>query len=129
MKTKSLAILENAQLPSAQARAILEVMEAEFSTDALATKADLQGFAAATKADLERFATKAELQAFAAATKAELQGLGGKLEAALEIKSAQTGAAISAVEIRVTPWVVATFLGQAVVILGALYFAVTHLRQ
>ena len=46
MNTKSLDILENAQLPPVQARAILQVMEAEFALETLATKADLTMFAA-----------------------------------------------------------------------------------
>lgn len=66
METKSLEVLEKSQLPPEQARAILQVMEEEFATDELATKADLERFA--TKADFERFATKADL----AELKAEL---------------------------------------------------------
>jgi hypothetical protein len=112
MRTKSLEILEKAQLPSAQARAILQVMETELATDTLATKADLQ--ALATKADLEAFATKIELLTF---------------KSDLEVKIALVRAEISASESRVIRWVVTSFLGQAAVILGALYFAVTHLRQ
>jgi hypothetical protein len=84
METKSLEVLEKSQLPPEQARAILQVMEAEFATDELATKADLERFATkadfelfATKADLERFATKADLERFA--TKADLAELKAEL--------------------------------------------------
>ena len=44
MKTASLDVLERSQLPPAQARAILEVMESEFALrdSPLATKNDLQ---------------------------------------------------------------------------------------
>jgi len=41
MHTKSLEILEKAQLPPGQVRAILQVMETEFATETLATKSDL----------------------------------------------------------------------------------------
>ena len=75
MKAKSLDILESAHLPSAQARAILQVMEAEMGTEALATKADLQAMKSellAMMGDLKeelmaRFATKAELAELKAA--------------------------------------------------------------
>ena len=62
MKTSNLDILERSQVPPAQARAILRVMESELAArdTALATKADL-------------FATKAELRD-------EMHALGLKLE-------------------------------------------------
>lgn len=61
MVTRSLEILEKAQLPAAQARAILEVMETEFATGSFATREDLRTAVAhlATKAEL--YEVKAEL--------------------------------------------------------------------
>ncbi len=91
MKTKSLEVLEKSQLPPEQARAILQVMEAEFATDELATKADLERELVrfATKADLEhelvRFATKADLAR-------ELERFATKTELARELECFPTKA-------------------------------------
>jgi len=62
MKTSSLDLLEKSQLPPAQARAILRVMESELSLHdmALATKSDLHDMARATKSDLHDMALAAK---------------------------------------------------------------------
>jgi hypothetical protein len=61
MITRSLEILEKAQLPPAQARAILEVMEPEFTTGSFATKDDLRTALAPFPTKAELFEVKAEL--------------------------------------------------------------------
>ena len=55
VKTSTLEILENAELPAAQAHAMLKVLESEMSTahDTLATKTDLLGL----KAEVSRVLT------------------------------------------------------------------------
>jgi hypothetical protein len=72
--TKNLELLEKAQLPPAQARAILEVMEMEFATDVLATKADLGWLKAdlgVMKVDLD--VLKADLGVLKADLQAEMR--------------------------------------------------------
>ena len=79
MKTANLDLLEKSELPPAQARAILQVMESELSAhdSALATKADLQAGLQALRADIEtlRFSTGADIQASRLANKADLEAL------------------------------------------------------
>ena len=96
MKTKSLEILEKAELPPAQARAILQVMESELVTETLATKADLAAFV-----------TKSEF----------------------EVGIERLRSEIASAEYRVIRWVLTSMMGLGATILGALYFAVTHLRR
>ena len=72
MLTRSLEVLEKALLPTAQARAILEVMETEFATGSFATKEDLR----VTKEDLR---TAIETAVAPLATKAELSDLKAEL--------------------------------------------------
>jgi ribosome-interacting GTPase 1 len=63
MKTSSLEILERSELPDAQARAILRVLEQEMasSQDNLATKTDVAALRAELKADMA--ALRAEMKA------------------------------------------------------------------
>ncbi len=74
MKTVNLDLLEKSELPPAQARAILHVMESELTS--LATKADLQALQLATKADIQavQLATKADLHALRADLIGEIKG-------------------------------------------------------
>ncbi|MEP6884292.1 MAG: hypothetical protein ABJC66_06040 [Gammaproteobacteria bacterium] len=76
VQLSSLEILEQADFPQAQARAIVRVLEGEAATrrEDLATKADLADLRHATRADLAEFrqATTAELVEFRQATTAEL---------------------------------------------------------
>jgi hypothetical protein len=79
MKTTSLEILEKSQLPTAQAHAILKVMELEMTSaqEVLATKNDILLLQAATKSDLQihRAATKNDLLAFQSATRNDIEAL------------------------------------------------------
>ena len=72
MKTASLTILERSELPPAQARAILEVMEAELLTrdSALATKSDLQELE--MKINVKFATLRGELRTDIAAIKGEM---------------------------------------------------------
>ena len=104
MRTRSLEILEKSQLPTAQAHAILKVMEMEIAAghDALATKLDV----------LE---LKSEL-------KLEISELGAVLRAE-----------INKVEGSLARWVLTCVLtcvlGQTAVLAGLGYFVLEHLRR
>ena len=91
MKTKSLDVLEKAQLPLEQARAILQVMEEEFLTDQLATKsdlADLKSDFADLRSDLAELKSGLKLEWAAFATKTDLMILKSELHAAMsELKA------------------------------------------
>src|ERR1035438_10018727 len=79
MKTSSLDLLEQSQLPPAQARAILRVMESELSLHdmVLATKSDLHDMALAAKSDLHDLELKVE--ALRGEVRADLQSLRAEL--------------------------------------------------
>ncbi len=64
MKTSSLEVLERTQLPPAQARAILQVMESELAAhdSSLATKADLLALEAKFLSGFHRLELKIETQ-------------------------------------------------------------------
>ncbi len=64
MKTSSLEVLENAELPPTQARAILQVMESELAAhdSSLATKADLLAYKADILGGLHKLELKIEAQ-------------------------------------------------------------------
>lgn len=104
MKTESLDILQNSELPAAQARAILKVMELEMATayGQLATRADLRAELAEVKADLraEIAEVKADLRAETAAVRADLMR-----------------------------WTLTCLLGQTAVLLGLGYFLLEHFRR
>ncbi|MGD1031462.1 MAG: hypothetical protein ABSA05_10000 [Opitutaceae bacterium] len=74
MKTSSLDLLEKSQLPPAQARAILQVMESELSLHdtALATKSDLH--ALELKVEALRGEVRADLQSLRAELIGEIKG-------------------------------------------------------
>ncbi len=81
MKSDSLDLLEKSQLPPAQARAILKVMESEFATHdrALATKSDfhglelrLEGLRAETRTEMQILRT--EMQTMRAELIGEIKG-------------------------------------------------------
>jgi hypothetical protein len=74
MKTSSLDLLEKSQLPPAQARAILQVMESELSLHdtALATKSDFH--ALELKVEALRGEVRSDLQALRAELIGEIKG-------------------------------------------------------
>jgi hypothetical protein len=100
MRTLSLDILEKAELPPAQAHAILKVMEMEMTAaqETLATKADI---------GMLRFELKSEM--------AEIRS-----ELLIQMKS---------LEGRMARWVLTCILGQTAVLAGFGYFALTHLHR
>jgi hypothetical protein len=106
--TSSLDLLERSELPPAQARAILRVMEMELvsSQSALATRADM----AAESAKL-----RAEMAAGFAEIRAELAKIHGKIEAG----DART-------QSRLAVWVLTCTFSQTVVLLGVIYFLFAH---
>ena len=100
MQTASLEILEKTQLPADQARAILKVMEME-----LVAREEVL----ATKSDLKDafHSLELKLEAVRSELRAEMKGIEGKL----------------------TRWVFTCMLGQTAVLVGAMYFALNHLRR
>lgn len=92
MKTASLELLEKTQLPPAQARAILEVMESElaFREGALASKADLRDGLHGLELKIEGLrgelqGLRGEFQVLRGDARADIQSLRGEL--IREIKS------------------------------------------
>jgi DNA polymerase III delta prime subunit len=110
MKTTSLEILENAELPHAQAHAILKVMELEMASaqDVLATKADLS----VVRADLN--VLRADLNAGLAALRTEIMAL----------KAETLG-----IEGKLSRWVLTCILGQTAVLASFGYFLLEHWRR
>ncbi len=100
MNATSLDILEKTQLPSSQARAILQVMELELAAreDSLATKDEVKD--ALHSLELRMESMRSEL-------KSDIKGLEGRL----------------------MRWVLTCMMGQTAVIAGAVYFGLTHLRR
>jgi len=78
MKTSSLELLEKTQLPPAQARAILQVMESELAVQgsALASRADLREafHELGLKIEILRGETRAEMQTLRAEMIREVRG-------------------------------------------------------
>lgn len=122
MKTASLEILENAELPHAQARAILKVMESEmaFAQDVLATKNDLS----AVRSDL-----KGEIAAVRSELMAEIAAVRGELKAEIAAVRGELMAEIRGVEGRLSRWVLTCILGQTAVLSGLGYFFLAHLGR
>lgn len=104
MKIESLEVLEKAEVPSAQARAIVRAIEIETSlaTDALGSKSDLAAM---------RHELAASISALA--THAEVNQVRGEMHALASSATRQMYLAI---------------LGQMAVLLGLAYFFATHLR-
>ena len=107
MRTQSLEILQNSQLPAAQAHAILRVMEMEFAagSDTLATKLDLSEARSELKSEIA--ALRAELKSDFAALESQLNKVEGSL----------------------SRWVLTCMLGQTAVLAGLGYFALEHLKR
>jgi len=129
MKTTSLEILEKAELPSAQAHAILKVMESEMASlqDTLATKADLNAGLLAGRAELNAglAALRAELNAGLAALRVDLNaGLSALRTEILALKADTLG-----IEGKLTRWVLTCVLGQTAVLASFGYFLLAHWRR
>jgi hypothetical protein len=89
MKTSSLELLEKTQLPPAQARAILQVMESEFAIhgSALVSRADLREafHDLDLKIEVLRGETRTEIQTL----RTEMQTLGGELRTEIQTLRAE----------------------------------------
>jgi hypothetical protein len=117
MEAASLEVLEKANVPAQQARAIVQAIEIELTgaRNTLATKQDLTELRLATKQDLTEFrlATKQDVTELRVETKVELARLETKIEASTQS----------------TLWHLYTaLLAQLGVLLSATYFFVTHLK-
>ncbi len=110
MQAESLEVLEGADLPSSQARAIVRAIEIELAgaKDVLATKNDI----VLLRADMK------ELRA----------DLRGELESRISDLRGELRAEIHASAGSVTRQMYTAMLGQMAVLLGLAYFFVTHLQ-
>jgi len=117
MQAESLEVLENADVPPAQARAIVRAIELEITgaKDTLATKHDVL----VLRHDVEMFRSdlRAEMTTLAATLRTEMAAQGGALRA--EIHASASG---------VIRQLYVAVLGQIAVMLGLVYFFSTHLR-
>ena len=117
MQAESLEVLENADVPPAQARAIVRAIELEITgaKDTLATKHDVL----VLRHDVEMFRSdlRAEMTTLAATLRTEMAAQGGALRA--EIHASASG---------VIRQLYVAVLGQIAVMLGFVYFFSTHLR-
>jgi len=109
MLAASLDILEKAQVPPLQARAIVQAIELE-----LVAQHDVL----ATKQDLALFATKQDLALFKQDFRHDLQ----EMRHALELK-------IEQVRSELIRWVFTVMLGQTAAVLGIVYFMVDHFKK
>jgi hypothetical protein len=128
MQAESLEVLEKADLPPAQARAIVRAIEIEISgaKDTLATKHDLlllgqdvrqeTGLLRQEMAE-QRAELRKEMSDLRAELRAEMSELRGELRG--EIHSSASS---------VTRQMYAALLGQMAVLLGFAYFFATHVR-
>jgi len=100
MKTSSLELLEKTQLPPAQARAILQVMEGELASreEALATRADLRDGLHGLELKSEALRTemqtlggelRTEMAALRGELRTEMKALGGELRTEMQTQRAE----------------------------------------
>lgn len=136
MHIQSWSILEKAQLPGEQSKAILEVMELEMNSrwDQAVLKGELENLRLATKSDIDLFraefheecrATRAEFKAVRQEVKAELQLLRQEMAMKFATKD-DLNAAIHSMR----NWVIGLFFGQMAIsvglLMGAIYFFEAH---
>jgi hypothetical protein len=129
MKTASLEILEKAELPSAQAHAILKVMESEMSSlqDTLATKADLNGGLLVLRADLDK-----GLSALGKDLDTGLLTLRNDVNVGLASVRAEIltlAAEMARNDGKLSRWVLTCILGQTAFLAGLAYFLAGHWRR
>ena len=121
MQAESLEVLEKADVPPAQARAIVRAIEIEIggAKDTLTTKHDLQLVRSGLREDMSalRSELREEMSALRSDLRQEIAGLRGELKAEIH------GSASS-----VTRQMYAALLGQMAVLLGFAYFFATHVR-
>jgi hypothetical protein len=127
MQAESLEILEKAELPAGQARAIVRAIDIEIGArDTLATKQDL----ALLRSDLANF--RIELKGDHADLRSELKGdradLRSELKADLARIEGKLEAKISESASSILRQMYMAILGQMAVLLGFAYFFATHLH-
>ena len=116
MQAESLEILEKAELPAGQARAIVRAIDIEIGArDTLATKQDL----ALLRNDLANF--RIEVKGDHAGLRGELKADLARIEGKLEAKISESASSI-------LRQMYMAILGQMAVLLGFAYFFATHLH-
>ena len=106
MQTASLDLLEKTQLPPNQARAILQAMELEITAHEVG------------------FCTRAELKDAVHSLELKIEAL----HADLNLKFEMLRSEINGTEVRMMRFIVSCLLGMAGIMVGVLYFSLTHLR-
>lgn len=121
MQAESLDVLEKADLPPAQARAIVRAIEIEMAgaSETLATKVDL----AALETRLD-----GRIAASAATLRTEMAQQGAELRTAMAQQGAELRAELHRSVGGVTRQMYTAILGQMAVLLGFAFFFATHLR-
>ena len=146
MQAASLEVLEKANVPAPQARAIVQAIEIELSASQsrLATKQDLEELGRVTKQDLEELGriTKHDLEelrgvteTLGKTTKQDLSDTRHELELKIEGLRGELGKTAEALQAKIeksASEIVWRFLGlivaQTSVLLTFVYFAVAHFR-
>jgi len=115
MQTNSLEILEKSELPTGQARAILQVVDLEIASHEKAL---------ATRSDLNELGLKLELK---------IEVLKGELKSQFEALRGELRTEVKGGESRLSRWVLTCFISftaaQTAVLAGAMYFALAHLKH
>jgi hypothetical protein len=117
MQAESLEVLEKADVPSAQARAIVRAIEIELAgaKDTLATKHDL-------------LLLRQEMVELRGELRQEIAELGGQLRREMAEQGGSLRAEMHGMASSITRQMYMALLGQMAVLLGIAYFFVTHLN-
>ena len=126
MQIESLEVLEKAEVPPAQARAIVRAIEIEMAraTDVLATKGDV----AMLRQELLAFRQEVSASLANVATRAELAEMRGVLKADMHSLASASKGEMHALMSASTRQMYLAILGQMAVMLGFAYFFATHIR-
>jgi hypothetical protein len=146
MQAESLEVLEKAEVPSAQARAIVRAIELEIAgaKDTLATKHDflalkqdlaalwhaIELLRAELRGEMTALATnlRGEMTALAATMRSEMAALASTLREEITKQRGELKAEIHATVSGVIRQLYLAVLGQTAVMLGFAYFFATYLR-
>ncbi len=151
MQAASLEVLEKANVPAPQARAIVQAIEIEIAgaQNVLATKQDIHALAQATKQDIHALAqatkqdiqaleqsTRQSIQALAQSTRQSIHALAQSTRQSIHALAQSTRQNIHALEVKievvrsdVLRQMYTAILGQTALLLGIAYFFVTHLQH
>jgi len=128
MQAESLEVLERADVPPSQARAIVRAIEIELTgaSETLATKHDIL----LLKREISelRGELKTEISAVRGELKAEMSAVRGELRAEISGLRGELRAEIHASASSVARQMYAALLGQMAVLLGIAYFFTTHVH-